>query len=128
MECQMILWDKMVRSQHNTVSFWFQIREMVQLHEEDDDEDDSEDDDDSEDEDEEAMDLDSDMSDNDEERSRRGRRGSHHKSRTDSSRRSGASGSRRGGGDRVDPMDPSSYSDAPKGTWSSGLDKAQDKA
>lgn len=105
-----------------------QIREMVQLHEEDDDEDDSEDDDDSEDEDEEAMDLDSDMSDDDEERSRRGRRGSHHKSRTDSSRRSGASGSRRGGGDRVDPMDPSSYSDAPKGTWSSGLDKAQDKA
>ena len=34
----------------------------------------------------------------------------------------------RGGGDRVDPMDPSSYSDAPKGNWSSGLDKAQDKA
>lgn len=27
---------------------------------------------------------------------------------------------------RIDPMDPASYSDAPRGSWSSGLEKAND--
>ena len=33
---------------------------------------------------------------------------------------------RAGAADRIDPMDPAAYSDAPRGSWSSGLEKAND--
>jgi len=84
-----------------------------------------------------AMDLDSDMesgseSDADSEDDRRGagrrrddrRRRDEDDRRRDRDRRGG--GRYRGAGDdgRPDPMDPSSYSDAPKGKWSAGLERA----
>ena len=33
---------------------------------------------------------------------------------------------RAGAADRIDPMDPAAYSDTPRGSWSSGLEKAND--
>ena len=77
-----------------------EVRELVhsQLHLDEDDDD-------------EAMELDSDME-SDEETEHQQRREPVTKRRS------------RGGSDKVDPMDPSSYSDTPRGTWSSGLEQA----
>jgi len=38
------------------------------------------------------------------------------------------SGPKRKGEDEIDPMDPSSYSDAPQGGWSSGIKKSGDRS
>ncbi len=90
---------------------------------------------DDDDEDDQAMDLDSDMEsdeeDDDEDREIRDRREREkEKRRSDQERYRRDNRSRRergggGGGERPDPMDPSSYSDAPKGNWASGLENAR---
>jgi len=96
------------------------VREMIQhqIHMEPD----RDEDDDSEDEmseDDQAMDLDSDM-DSDQEEEERRRREREIKRKEDK-RKEHKSKSRDSG--TLDPMDPASYSEAPRGDWSSGLDK-----
>jgi len=106
-----------------------QIREMVQLQEDEDDEDSDEDSNDSgDDEDEAAMDLDSDSDEEDRRRRRdRERRDRDRHDRRGSDRDRGGGRDRRDDRDKDDPMDPSSYSDAPKGAWSRGLAQSQDR-
>jgi len=94
------------------------VREMIQnqIHMEPDNEDfDSDDDED----DEHAMDLDSDMDSDHEEEERRQREKDR---RRDEKRKDNKKKPRESGGGRLDPMDPSSYSDVKRGSWSSGLE------
>ena len=51
------------------------------------------------------------------------RREEHERYRGKAERRQARSGA---AADRIDPMDPAAYSDTPRGSWSSGLDKAND--
>merc|ERR1712241_593108 len=94
------------------------VREMIQnqIHMEPDNSDDSEDDDDD---DEHAMDLDSDMESDHEEEERRKfeklRRKEEKRKENTKKIKFRESGT-------VDPMDPASYSDCPRGSWSSGLE------
>lgn len=117
-----------------------QVREMIQsqLHmlpadlDDDEDDDDDEDEDDDQDDDDQAMDLDSDMSeDEDEEERRREERRRREKERKRGGRDDETDRHRSNKNKRkeaiVDPMDPSSYSDTPRGTWSSGLEKDDNK-
>jgi len=97
-----------------------------------DDEDDDDHDEGGDEDDDQAMELDSDMeseeNDSDEDREieerrireKERRREEHEKYRGKAERRQAR------GADRVDPMDPSAYSDTPRGSWSSGLQKAND--
>jgi len=95
------------------------VREMIQnqIHMEP-DRDEDEDSEDEEEDDEHAMDLDSDMESDHEEEERRRRE---KEKRKEEKRREHKSKSRDSG--TLDPMDPASYSDTPRGNWSSGLDK-----
>merc|ERR1711860_266656 len=93
------------------------VREMIQnqIHMEPDNDDfDSDDEED----DEHAMDLDSDMDSDHEEEERRQRE----RDRRREEKRRDKKKTRESGGGRIDPMDPSSYSDVPRGSWSSGLE------
>jgi len=95
------------------------VREMIQnqIHMEP-DRDEDDDSEDEEEDDEHAMDLDSDMESDHEEEERRRRE---KEKRKEEKRREHKSKSRDSG--TLDPMDPASYSDTPRGNWSSGLDK-----
>jgi len=93
------------------------VREMIQnqIHMEPDNDDfDSDDEED----DEHAMDLDSDMDSDHEEEERRQRE----RDRRREEKRRDKKKTRESGSGRLDPMDPSSYSDVPRGSWSSGLE------
>jgi len=104
------------------------VREMIQnqIHMEPDNEDDESEDE--EEDDEHAMDLDSDMESDHEEEERLRREREKRKlekrkedKRKEDKRKDPKSKGRDSG--KIDPMDPSSYSDTPRGNWSSGLEK-----
>lgn len=86
-------------------------------------------DDDDEDEDEQAMDLDSDMESDEEEQQdrvieeKRAREKERRREEEERLRRKNERTARHKAKAGSDPMDPSSYSDAPPGGWSAGLDK-----
>jgi len=95
------------------------VREMIQnqIHMEPDQDEDLDDSEEDEEEDEHAMDLDSDMeSDHEEEERRRREREKRKDDKRKDRKKVRDSGT-------IDPMDPASYSDIPRGNWSSGLDK-----
>lgn len=104
-----------------------QVREMLQgqLHNENDE--DLDDDEDEEEDDDQAMDLDSDMESDDDEEDRRielQQRKEKDRRREDQDKYRGGSktkSNKKNESERVDPMDPSSYSDVPKGSWTSGM-------
>ncbi|XP_059090650.1 polyglutamine-binding protein 1-like [Tigriopus californicus] len=107
-----------------------QVRELLQSQlsnmDEDDEDDDDEDDD-------QAMDLDSDMSEGGQDEDEEDRQIEDKHRREKEQRREQEEFYKRKDGKRkkappgIDPMDPSSYSDAPLGTWASGLDKDKDE-
>lgn len=99
------------------------VREMIQnqIHMEPDNED-FEDEDEEEDESDEAneMELDSDMESDHEEEERRRREKEQRRSSSNSGK---AKKNRSHSSSKLDPMDPASYSDIPRGSWSSGLNE-----